>query len=63
MKKPAIPAVNVQDQRIASLLRPIKENLEIMNGTRGGYLAELPANASLADVISKVNEIVARLNA
>lgn len=63
MKKPSIPAVNVQDQRIASLLRPMKENLEILTGTRGGLLAELPADASLSDVISRVNAIIARLNA
>ena len=63
MKKPSIPAVNVADQRIASLLRPIKENIETITGTRGGPLAQLPSDADLAAVISKINAIIARLNA
>jgi hypothetical protein len=64
MRKPSIPAVvNLPDQKIASLLRPMKENLEIMNGTRTGKLAELPATATLSDVISKVNALIDRLNA
>lgn len=63
MKKPSIPSINVPDQRIASLLRPMKENLEILNGTRGGKIPELSANASLSDVIISVNTIIARLNA
>lgn len=63
MKKPAIPVVNIPDQRVSALLRPIKENLEIINGTRTGKLAELSSDAALSDVISKVNAIIARLNA
>lgn len=64
MKKPAIPAVSgITDQVVASLLRPLKENVEVMNGVRGGPLQKLPANASLSDVIAKVNEIIGRLNA
>lgn len=63
MKKPSIPAVNVADQRIASLLRPMKENIESITGARGGPLAQLPSDADLAAVISKINAIIARLNA
>jgi hypothetical protein len=63
MKKPSIPSVNLPDQRISALLRPMKENLEIMNGTRTGKLAELPATATLSDVISRVNDLINRLNA
>ena len=63
MKKPSIPAVNVQDRRIASLLQPMKQNIEQLTGVRGGALTQLPSDASLADVISKINAIIDRLNA
>lgn len=63
MRKPSIPAVNVADQRIASLLRPMKENIESITGVRGKPLAQLPDDATLADVISTINAIIARLNA
>lgn len=63
MKKPAIPAVNVQDQSVAALLRPLKENVEILTGARGGSLTTLNSSATLGEVISKINEIIDRLNA
>jgi len=63
MRKPAIPAVNVTDQQVAALLRPIKENVEILTGTRGGALTKLNTSATLAEVISKINEVIDRLNA
>jgi hypothetical protein len=63
VKKPSIPSVNVADQKIASLLRPMKENLEILTGARGGALTPLPSDADLSALISKVNAIIARLNA
>lgn len=63
MKKPGIPAVNVADQRVASLLQPMKQNIEQITGVRGGPLTQLPSDASLAEVISKINAIIVRLNA
>jgi hypothetical protein len=63
MRKPAIPAVNVQDQRISALLRPIKENLEILTGLRGESLTKLDSSATLSEVITKLNEVIDRLNA
>lgn len=42
-------------------LRAIKENLEVMMGQRGGRLEPLADTASLAEVIAKVNEIIAKL--
>jgi hypothetical protein len=63
MKKPAIPAVSVQDQQIASLLRPMKENIEILTGQRGGSLTKLASDATLSDVINKLNTVIDRLNA
>lgn len=38
MKKPSIPSINIQDQKIAALLRPMKENIEILTGIRGDKL-------------------------
>ena len=63
MRKPAIPAVNVPDRRVASLLQPIKQNIETLTGVRGGPLTQLPSDATLADVISKINAIIVRMNA
>jgi hypothetical protein len=63
MRKPAIPAVSVEDQRVAVLLRPIKENIEILTGIRGTYLTKLDSSATLSEVITKLNEVIDRLNA
>jgi hypothetical protein len=64
MKKPSIPSTQpVTDPTVAALLRPIKENIEILTGVRGGILAPLPENASNSQVIAKINEIIQRLNA
>lgn len=62
MRKPAIPSVRVQDQSIAAILRPIKENIEILNGQRSGAINELSNSATLSDVISKLNEVIRRIN-
>lgn len=62
MKKPAIPEVR---QTIAIELRrvldPLKEITEIITAQRVGPIMPLPANATLAQVVMKVNEILDRL--
>ena len=63
MKKPSIPAVNVVDYKVASLPRPMKENIETMTGVRGGPLPQLSDDADLPTVISTINAIIALLNA
>lgn len=64
MKKPAIPSTQqVADPVVASILRPMKESIEIMTGVRGGLIEPLPDNAALSEVILKINEIIGRLNA
>lgn len=63
MKKPAIPSVNVRDPQLLSILTPMKATLEIMTGVRGDPIPTLASNASLDDVIAKVNSIIERLNA
>jgi hypothetical protein len=61
MKKPAIPQVPRAEQPRAGFDQSIKETLEIITGRRGGSVQPLPADASLADVVSKLNELIARL--
>ena len=62
MKKPSIPAINISDNQIASLLRPMKENIEVLNGARGNVIDPLSNNATTSQIISKINEIIARLS-
>lgn len=64
MKKPAIPSVQgVQDPAVIRLLVPIKENIELITGVRDGAVQPLSSEADLATVISKINEIIGKLNA
>ena len=62
MKKRSIPSIPQTELALYNVLASLKENVELLTGVRGGALTELPANASLADCISKINEIVRRLN-
>ena len=39
----------------------IKETLEVLTGQRGGAIEPLPTSATTAQIISKINEIIARL--
>ena len=39
----------------------VKERLEIVSGERGGRIKPLSANATLEEVIDKVNEVIGRL--
>lgn len=61
-KKRAIPAIPTSDLQLYNVLASLKENMELLTGVRGGAPTELPANASLQDCISKINEIVKRLS-
>jgi hypothetical protein len=40
----------------------IKQNLDLLTGRVGGEITPLPATAQLADVIAKLNAVIARLN-
>lgn len=59
--KRAIPPSPKPGDRREGFDQAVKENIEIITGRRGEKIRALPDTASLADVISKVNEIVARL--
>jgi hypothetical protein len=64
-RKPGIPAVNTTDRTLNQAIAAIKENVETITGARLGIgeIRTLDTAASLSDVISKVNEIIVRLNA
>jgi hypothetical protein len=63
MRKPAIPSIfTIQDKSIAAVIGPMKENIEILTGVREGLINPLPSDATLSEVVAKVNEIIARLN-
>ena len=63
-KQQAIPPVTTQDADLAQALSALKTNVEVINGSRPGsaQLVQLSSTASLAQVITAVNSIIARLN-
>lgn len=62
MKKPGIPAIPPMDPQVADLLNALKINMEQLTGVRGGPIAELATDATLPQAVSKINEILRRLN-
>jgi len=63
MSKPIIPAVppSAAGQGRVKFDTMVKESIEKLTGQRGGRIQELAADATLADVIAKVNEVIRRL--
>lgn len=63
-KKPAIPIVVSGERSVVSALSAIRENIELINGMRPGIdpITQLASTASTTDIITKVNQIIARLN-
>ncbi len=62
MRKPAIPVIPGKDKEIEAVLRPIKETLEMLTGVRGGRIERLSKDATISDVITKLNEVIDRIN-
>lgn len=60
-RKPIISTMGMP-MELAWFLKPVKENIEMVTGARGGELKGLPDSASTEDIIKKVNEIIARIN-
>lgn len=54
MKKPSIPS-----KPLDPFSKAIRENLEILTGQRGDKIKPLTVDASLSDVIRKINELIA----
>lgn len=61
-KKPGIPAIPVVDLELSGVLQALKENIELITGVRGGNITSLNTTATLSETITKVNEIITRLN-
>lgn len=63
-KTSAIPSTQGLLPGVKKVLDAHTEILEAMTGRRGQYtpLKALPANATLAETIDKVNEVIERLN-
>ena len=66
MKKPGIPAVPVifkegNNPRLVEYLTALQANVDTVTGRKGGRIEYLRSNASLSEVIDKINEILDRL--
>lgn len=59
-KKPALGSLP-KDPTRRQFDSAIKERLEIISGERGTPISQLSTNASLSDVINKINEILSML--
>jgi hypothetical protein len=61
MKKPAIPTPSGLGD-VERVLRPVRDTLEDITGVREGEFVALTSTATLADVITRLNAVTARLN-
>ena len=64
MKKPSIPTTSQLPSDIARIIEPIKQNVELINGSRPGSfpLGPLSQSATLAEVIAAVNKLISRVD-
>lgn len=58
MKFRAIPQPNASQTDIN---RAVKENLEVLVGLRGSAVMPLSSTATTADIIAKINELIAKV--
>ena len=56
-----IPSTSGIDPQLRKVLDPVKENIELIKGRRGTKIGKLLTTATPAEVITKVNEIIDRL--
>jgi hypothetical protein len=63
-KKPGIPSVALQDQQLNTVVNAIKENIEILTGSRVGVgeIRTLGTSATNDEIVAKLNEVIKRLN-
>lgn len=63
-RKPAIPSAHTDNQALNQILSAMKENLDVITGslTTVKEIKTLDGSETLAQVITKVNEIIRRLN-
>lgn len=62
VKKPGIPSMAAVPSNLVMVLGPMKENIELLTGVRGGPLAPLSSAATNTQIIAAINTIIARLN-
>lgn len=64
IKKPAIPPYSSADKTLTQAMTAMKENIEIMNGSRPGtsQIDQLGTTATTAQIIAKINQIISALN-
>ena len=60
--KPGIPATPPCDPTMSVFLGALRENVELLTGTRGGKLPTVSTSATLSDVITSLNAVINRLN-
>lgn len=58
MKSPAIPPVRDVEEPIAAVLRPLRENMEILKGRLGDRVEKLGPTATTLNCVAKINEII-----
>lgn len=63
-RKPAITTFGLEPE-LSRAIEPIRQSIEMLTGARSGIkeLRGLGSEATLKDVISKLNEVISRLNA
>jgi len=60
-KLSAIPSAGQDVQSLQRSARALAQNMEQITGTRGSKIQKLSAGATTADIISKLNELIDRL--
>jgi len=61
MKKPSIPDVPHGTSPRGAFDTALKETLESITGRRGGVITPLADTATTADIITKINDIIAKV--
>jgi hypothetical protein len=62
MKRSAIPSPPSGYPDLREMLTAIKENVELLTGVRGTKLTPLASNATLVDIVIKMNQIIDKLS-
>lgn len=62
MKRSAIPTPVASDPGTRAFMLAVKENVELLNGVRGTPINPVNSAATLADVISTLNQIIDRMS-
>lgn len=62
MRKPGIPQVpTVAGPAVAAYLRALQGNVDVVTGRQGGRITPLKPDATAAEIVAKVNEMLERL--